>query len=187
MIGDRFIGPIEMDNPHTYEDTLDPREVEAARRGESPPTCAFTNRAIYTHLPFRTIRSLLRKRQDRTGIVYPRTEEQTDLISHWTRHYWDPQEPRTISPLEDEIEQQYVFNQWEFDICNTFFAVNNLQCQDQLKNNARGYPAHLGYSWHLCRTPQEIYETAQKITDTCEIIDYDEYKPLVNEHAWTNC
>jgi len=27
-----------------------------------------------------------------------------------------------ISPLEDEIEQ-YVFNRWEFAICNTFFAV----------------------------------------------------------------
>jgi len=123
MIGDHFIGPIEVDNTHTLEETLDPRVIEAARKGKSPPICAFTNRAIYTLLPFWTIRSLLRNRQDRTGIVYPRTEEQTYLISRWTRHYWNPQEPCMISLLEDEIEQ-YMFNQWEFAICNTFFTVD---------------------------------------------------------------
>jgi len=105
MIGDHFIGPIEVDNPHNYQEILDPREVEARRRGKSPPICCFTNRVIYTHLPFRIIRSILRNRQDRTGIIYPRMEEQADLISHWTRYYWDAQGPQTISLLEDKIEQ----------------------------------------------------------------------------------
>jgi len=58
------------------------------------------------------------------GIVYPRTEEQVNLIIRWTRHYMNPQETREISPLEDEIEQ-YIFNQWVFAICNTFFAVDD--------------------------------------------------------------
>jgi len=98
------------------------------------------------------------------------------------RHYWDPQEPRTISLLEDEIEH-YVFNQWEFAICNTFFAVDNLQCQDQLEKDTRDYPLHLGYSWHLYKTPQEIYEIAKKVTDTCKIINYNKFKPLVNEQV----
>jgi len=81
MIGEHFIGPIEVDNPHTYSEILDPREVEARRRCESPPICPFTNRVIYTHTPFRIIRSVLRSRQDRTGIAYLRMEEQMDLIS----------------------------------------------------------------------------------------------------------
>jgi len=174
--------PIEVDDSHTLEDTLDPREVEAARKGKSPPICAITNKAIYTHLPFQTVRSILRDKQDRTGIVYPRTEEQTDIISRWMCNYWNPQEPRTISPLEDKIEQ-YVFKQWEFAICNTFFAVDDLQYRGQLEHEARDYPAHLGYSWHLYKTPQEIYKTAKKVTDTCKVINYDKYKPLVNEQV----
>jgi len=184
MIGDCFIRPIEADNPHTYQEILDSREVEAARRGKSPPISAFTNRVLYTHLPFLTIRSasLLRNRQNSTRIIYPRMEEQTDLFSCWTRYYWNAQGPRTISPLEDEIEQ-YVLNQWEFAICNTFFPVDDLQCQNHLEKDCRDYPEHLRYSWHLCKTPQDIYETAKKITNTCEIINYDEYKPLVNKHV----
>jgi len=152
MIGDHFIGPIEADNPHNYQEILDTREVDAGRRGKSPPICSFTNRVINTHLPFRTIRSILRNRQDRTGITYPRMEEQMDLISRWTHYYWNTQRPCTISPLEDKIKQ-YVFNQWEFAICNTFFAVDNIQSQSQLEINCRDYPEHLPYSWHLCKTP----------------------------------
>jgi len=156
MIRNHFIGPLEVDNTHTPEGTLDPRVAEALGRGKDPPICLFTKRPIYGYLPFRTVRSLLRGRQDRTGIVYPRTEEQTDLISRWMYHYRNPLEIHTIFPLEDEIEQ-YVFNQWEFAVCNTFFAVDDLQYEGPLKHDAREYPAHLGYSWHLFKSPQDIY------------------------------
>jgi len=180
MIGNRFIGPIEVDNTRTPEGRLDPRVAEADRSSVDPPICLLTNQPIHRHLPFWTVRSILRNRQDRTGIVYPRTEEQTDLISRWMYHYRNSSETRTISPLEDEIEQ-YIFSQWEFAIYNTFYAVDDLQYRTPLENNAREYPAHIGYSWHLCKSPQEIYQIAEQITSTCEVLQLYDSKPSATE------
>jgi len=75
-----------------------------------------------------------------------------------------------------------VFNQWEFAICNTSFVVDEEQCLlNQLKRDGREYPEHLRYSWHLCRAPQEIYETTKKITNICKILNYNGNKPVISE------
>jgi len=100
-----------------------------------------------------------------------------DLISHWMYHYRNHLETRTISPLEDQIEQ-YVFNQWEFAVCNMFFAVDDLQYQCLLEHNAREYLAHLGYSWHLFKSPQDIYQIAEQITGICEVLQLYDRKPF---------
>jgi len=184
MIGNLFIRPIEEDNSRAPEGRLDPRVAQALQSDVDPPICLFTKRPIQGHLPFRTVRSILRGRQEGTGIVYPRTEEQTNLITNWARHYTNPQETRTISPLEDEIEQ-YVFNQWVFAVCNTFFAVDDLQYRTQLEQDARDYPAHLGYSWHLCKSPQEIYQIAEQITSICEVLEVYNRKPSVTAQLTT--
>jgi len=184
MIGNLFIGPIEEDNTRAPEGTLDPRVAQALQSDVDPPICLFTKRPIHGHLSFRTVRSILRGRQEGTGIVYPRTEEQTNLITRWARHYTNPQETRTISPLEAEIEQ-YVFNQWAFAVCNTFFAVDDLQYRTPLEHDARDYPAHLGYSWHLCKSPQEIYQIAEQITSICEVLEVYNRKPSVTAQLTT--
>jgi len=195
MIGDHFIGPIKVDNSHSYQEVLDPREVEAARRGKSPPICAFTNRVIYTHLPFRTIRSLLRNRQDRTRIVYLGTrivylgtEEQSDLISHWSNLLLD-------MLLLEHSRTTYDLPTWGWDITVQAQPVGICHLQHFLCCRQLAVPKlawttvgltlheHLGYSWHLCKTPKEIYETAKKITDICEIIDFHKCKALVTKQV----
>jgi len=182
MIGDRFVGPLEAGDTRNLGNILDPRIRKVLIRDKDPPILLFTRRLLATMEPFQVIRGILRNKQNRTRIVYPRTEEQADLISRWANHYQNPQGPRTISPLEDKIEQ-CVFNQWEFAICNTFFAATDLQYSDNLTHDAREYPAHLGYSWHLCKTPQEVYEIAKQITSICEVLDLYNRKPFVTEQV----
>jgi len=182
MIGDHFVGPLEMGNSRKWREQLDPRISKVLRRGKDPPVLPFTRRQLHSAEPFSLIREILRHRQDRTGIVYPRTVEQVELISRWTGYYQNYYGPRTISLLEDKIEQ-YMFNQWYFAIINTFFAATNQQYSDRLGHDCREYPDHLGHSWHLCKTPQEIYEIAKQITSICEVLNPNDLKPFVTEQV----
>jgi len=168
MIGNHFIGPIEVDNTRTRKARLTQgwlKQMEEAKAHPSVSSLTGQSTDIYPSKPSDPYWGV---DKIEPGSSTPGRKSKQIWWFRWTCHYRNPQETCTISLLEDEIEQ-YVFNQWEFAICNTFFAVDDLQYWGLLKHDAREYPAHLGYSWYLCKSPQDIYQITKQITGICKM------------------
>jgi len=102
------------------------------------------------------------------GISSPRSEEHELLLHCWATHYSRQiiKEQQDLFPEEDLIEQ-YMFNQWKFALNNTYYTVDNWAWQNEFNRDFSSFPRHLGVTWHIGRPPQEIYEMARKIITTC--------------------
>jgi len=80
-----------------------------------------------------------------TGITDPKTQEQENLLRHWSSHYQTSADGSTTRTLFDDKEKvdTYIFNQWLFAYCNTFYAIDDFVAYNILNANL---VVHLGTS-----------------------------------------
>jgi len=154
-------------NPDPQE-RIDPRLSHMRDNNQENSQSTFTRLRVWDTPPWVNIRCSLIVEQWATGISSPRSEEHEYLLHRWTTHYWRQiiKEQQDLFPQEDLIEQ-YLFNQWKFALNNTYYAVNDKAWQNEFNRDFSSFPRHLGMTWHIGRSPQEIYEMARKIIATC--------------------
>jgi len=150
------------------QEQADPRLFHAWANNLEGLESTFIGRKVPEHSLWGIERCSLIGEQWATGISSPRSEEHEYLLHRWTTHYWRQiiKEQQDLFPQEDLIEQ-YLFNQWKFALNNTYYAVNDKAWQNEFNRDFSSFPRHLGMTWHIGRSPQEIYEMARKLTATC--------------------
>jgi len=108
--------------------------------------------------------------QQSTGITDPRTQGQENLLMCWSLHYRTSADGSTTGTLFDEEEEvdTYMFKQWLFAYCNTFYAIDNFVTYNIFERQLHSAPRHLGCAWYLGLSPQEIYGIAKDLSTTCD-------------------
>jgi len=146
------------------QEEVDPRLLHAQANNQEDPYSTYPRDRVLDTCPWAVIRHSLIREQWSTRISSPPSEQHSVLLRCWGKHYWHQLVVRQedLFPDEDSIDK-YVFNQLTFALNNTYYAVDDQSWENTFNRDFRYFPRHLGVTWHIGRSPQEIYITARKL------------------------
>jgi len=164
----------------------DPRLLQARDNNQEHLYSTYPRHRVQDMHLWAIIRCSLIHEQWNTRISSPPSVQHSVLLRCWGEQYWHQHVvcQEDLFPDEDSIDK-YIFNQWTFALNNTYYAVDNQSWQNTFKWDYRYFPRHLGVTWHIGRSPQEIYETARKLIANCLDITPECGKTgAFTEHLW---